>query len=119
MTRAAISALTCVSFKLITVAGAERSGCTAICRKGANFTRVGSAAATGRARNKEFVEPRQIAMYLFRDILAMSYPDIANKVGKRDHTTAIYAFEKISKEINKNQNLNQKVLLIKDLLGKE
>jgi chromosomal replication initiator protein len=60
-----------------------------------------------RNRKKEMVEPRQIAMYLLRDILEMSYPYIGKKLG-RDHTTAIHAIEKISQEINKNSSLNQK-----------
>ncbi|MDP3880789.1 MAG: chromosomal replication initiator protein DnaA [bacterium] len=74
---------------------------------------------TGQCRKKEVVEPRQIAMFLLRDMLSLSYPTIGEKMGKRDHTTAIYAFEKINKEMAKNQNLNQKVLLIKEVLGKE
>lgn len=74
---------------------------------------------TGQCRKKEVVEPRQIAMFLLREMLSLSYPAIGERVGKRDHTTAIYAFEKISKEMSKNQNLNQKVLLIKEILGKE
>ncbi len=72
---------------------------------------------TGRCRKKEVVEPRQIAMYLLRDILNMSYPYIGEKLG-RDHTTAIHSYEKINHEINNNSSLNQKVILIKDLLYK-
>lgn len=72
----------------------------------------------GRSRNKEFVEPRQIAMYLFRDVLSMSYPDIANKVGRRDHTTAIYAYKKIDSGVKNNADLNQKVVMIKEALNK-
>lgn len=60
---------------------------------------------TGQSRKKEVVEPRQIAMYLLRDLLNLSYPAIGEKMGKRDHTTAIYAYEKISKEVGKNQVL--------------
>src|SRR3989344_249691 len=45
----------------------------------------------GRGRKKEIVEPRQIAMYLLRDVLDLSFPYIGEKLGKRDHTTAIYA----------------------------
>ncbi|MEZ4156618.1 MAG: chromosomal replication initiator protein DnaA [Candidatus Paceibacterota bacterium] len=74
---------------------------------------------TGQSRKKEVVEPRQIAMYLLRDLLNLSYPAIGEKMGKRDHTTAIYAYEKISKEVGKNQVLNQKIMLIKDHIGKE
>ncbi len=71
-----------------------------------------------RSRKKEVVEPRQIAMYLLRDILKLSYPHIGERLGKRDHTTAIHACEKISKEISRNTQLNQKILSIKEKLFK-
>lgn len=70
-----------------------------------------------RGRKKEIVEPRQIAIFLLRDILDLSYPYIGEKMG-RDHTTAIHAVEKISQEINKNSSLNQKINLIKESLYK-
>lgn len=70
-----------------------------------------------KGRKKEVVEPRQVAMYLLRDILDMSYPYIGEKLG-RDHTTAIHAVEKINQEINKNSVLNQKVNLIKEAIYK-
>lgn len=85
----------------------------------AGFFEVSSNDLTGRSRKQEIVEPRQIAIYLLRDVLSLSYPFIADKLGKRDHTTAIYAYEKINKGIQENQALNQKVLMIKDLLEKE
>lgn len=69
-------------------------------------------------RNKEIVEPRQIAIYLLREILDLSYPYIGEKLG-RDHTTAIHAYEKINNEINKNSTLYQKILLIKESIYKE
>jgi chromosomal replication initiator protein len=72
----------------------------------------------GRSRKKELVSPRQITMYLLRDMLSLSYPFIGEKIGKRDHTTAIYAFEKISQDMNRSPELNQKILMIKDTLGK-
>jgi chromosomal replication initiator protein len=68
-----------------------------------------------RGRKKEVVEPRQIAMYLLRDILDMSYPYIGEKLG-RDHTTAIHAVEKIGQEINKNASLGQKINMIRDVI---
>lgn len=71
-----------------------------------------------RSRKKEVVEPRQIAMYLLREILKLSYPHIGEKLGKRDHTTVIHACEKISKDIMQNSQLNQKILLIKERLFK-
>lgn len=72
----------------------------------------------GRGRKKEIVEPRQVAMYLLRDVLDLSFPFIGEKVGKRDHTTAMYAFEKISQDVNKNQQLNHKIMMIKEKLTK-
>jgi chromosomal replication initiator protein len=68
-------------------------------------------------RRKEVVEPRQIAIYLLRDISELSYPYIGDKLG-RDHTTAIHSYEKINREINRNPLLNQKILMIKDVIYK-
>ena len=66
-----------------------------------------------KTRRKEIVRPRQIAMYLLRSELKESYPSIGRKFGGKDHTTAIYACEKISKEIEDNSNLTNDVHLIK------
>ena len=68
-------------------------------------------------RRKEIVVPRQVAMYLLRDILELSYPYIGEKLG-RDHTTAIHSYEKVNKEINKNSTLNNKIILIKEVIYK-
>ncbi len=83
----------------------------------ADFFHIGVQDLITRGRKKEVVEPRQIAMYLLRDILEMSYPYIGEKLG-RDHTTAIHAVEKINQEINKNSVLNQKIIMIKEVLYK-
>ena len=72
----------------------------------------------GQSRKKEYVEPRQIAMYFLRDILNMSYPSIGEKLGKRDHTTIIHGCEKIGQEINKNAALNQKIFSIRETINK-
>jgi len=65
------------------------------------------------SRKKEIVKPRQIAMYLLREELKSSFPFIGRKFGGKDHTTAIYAFEKISKELEKSESLNEEINLIK------
>ncbi len=83
------------------------------------YFEIPQADLNGRCRKKSIVEPRQICMYLLREILGLSYPDIGLKLGKRDHTTAIYAFTKLSEEINRNQDLNQKIIAIKDLIYKK
>lgn len=71
-----------------------------------------------RNRKQNVVEPRQITMYLLREILKMSYPNIGEKLGKRDHTTVIHACEKINNEITTNPTFNQKIILIKEQIFK-
>ncbi|MFA5355199.1 MAG: chromosomal replication initiator protein DnaA [Candidatus Paceibacterota bacterium] len=65
------------------------------------------------SRKKEIVKPRQIAMYLLREELKSSYPFIGRKFGGKDHTTAIHACGKITKELESNENLNNEIMLIK------
>ena len=84
----------------------------------AQFFEISMDDLTNHCRKKEVVVPRQIAMYILRDMLELSYPHIGDIVGKRDHTTAIHAYEKITHEINKNNDLNQKITLIKDIINK-
>jgi|LFRM01.1.fsa_nt_gb chromosomal replication initiator protein len=52
-------------------------------------------------RNKEIARPRQLAMYLCRFLLNMTFPQIGNDFGNRDHTTVMHACNKITEEINK------------------
>lgn len=82
----------------------------------ADFFEISPQEITGRCRKKEVAEPRQIAMYLLREIMNLSYPFIGEKLGKRDHTTVIYACEKVGQEINRNHKFNQTILAIKELI---
>lgn len=67
-----------------------------------------------RSRKKDFVRPRQIAMYLMRHELESSYPSIGDKFGGRDHTTAIHSCEKIDKELRTNHDLQEEIQAVKD-----
>lgn len=82
------------------------------------FYEIPTTELIGRGRKKEIVEPRQVAMYLMREMLNMSYPFIAEKMGKKDHTTAIYAFDKMTHTLNKNPSFSQKITMIKELVNK-
>ena len=68
------------------------------------------------SRKREVVRPRQIAMFLLREELRSSFPFIGKKFGGKDHTTAMYAYQKISKEEKKDQNLSEEIKLIKKRL---
>ena len=65
------------------------------------------------SRRQEIVKPRQIAMYLLRENLKCSYPFIGRKFRGKDHTTAIYAKQKIQEELKKNESLAEEINLIK------
>lgn len=65
------------------------------------------------SRKKEVVRPRQIAMFLLREELKSSYPFIGKKFGGKDHTTAIYACEKIGKELQESETLLDEINLIR------
>ncbi len=82
----------------------------------ADFFEITQQDLVDKSRRKEVTVPRQICMYLMRDVLKMSYPHIGDILGKRDHTTAIHAFEKISKDINSKPEFNQQIMLIKERL---
>ncbi|NTU67090.1 MAG: chromosomal replication initiator protein DnaA [Candidatus Moranbacteria bacterium] len=60
-------------------------------------------------RKQDVVRPRQIAMYLMRSELQFSYPGIGEKLGGRDHTTAIHAFEKIAKALSSDEKLIKEI----------
>lgn len=72
-----------------------------------------------RSRKREVVYPRQIAMYLLREDFHGSYPYIGQKLGGRDHTTALHAHEKIQKELKSNGKLVEELRLIREKLYKE
>lgn len=64
------------------------------------------------SRKKEFARPRQIAMYLIKKELKMSFSEIGRKFGGKDHTTVIHACQLIEKEYEENEKIRQEVDLI-------
>lgn len=63
---------------------------------------------TGR-RNKNIVLPRQVAMYLSRELTNYSLPEIGGFFGGKDHTTILYAYNKIKNQLNNDQILKLKI----------
>ncbi|VAW27752.1 Chromosomal replication initiator protein DnaA [hydrothermal vent metagenome] len=70
----------------------------------------------GPKRDREVVVPRQIAMYLLRSELHMSFPKVARELGRKDHTTAIHSVDKIEQAIATNSTVRQQVNEIKEKL---
>ena len=71
----------------------------------------------GKKRTKEIVHPRQVAMYLCRELTDVSFPKIGEAFGKRNHTTIIHAYEKINDELQHNARLKQELSELKQKLG--
>lgn len=69
-----------------------------------------------KTRRKEVVKPRQIIMYIMREDFNSSYPYIGQKLGGRDHTTVIHAYEKIKKNIQIDTILSQEIEQIRSQL---
>lgn len=82
----------------------------------AEFYEISLDDLTGGCRKKELVGPRQIAMYLMREELDISYPSIGHELGGRDHTTAMHAYQKISRGLTENTRLKQEVDMIRQKL---
>ena len=69
----------------------------------------------GRDRSREVVLPRQVAMYLLREE-AISLPQIGQALGGRDHTTVMYAFEKVNGMIEQDDRLRRQIIGIREQL---
>jgi chromosomal replication initiator protein len=66
-----------------------------------------------KKRNREISYPRQIAMYLCRELTDMSLPKIGDEFGGRDHTTVIHAYDKITEDIETNPETRRAVSELK------
>ena len=70
-------------------------------------------------KNKNIVLSRQIAMYLTRKMTSLSFPDIGDKIGGRDHSTVIYATNKIKQTTESDPSLKNIIEDIEDTLKRK
>ena len=71
---------------------------------------------SGNKRSAEIAYPRQIAMYLCREIANMSFPKIGQDFGDRDHSTVMHAYNKIKREVKEKNNTKLIVESVKNLI---
>lgn len=62
-----------------------------------------------KGRHKTIVLPRQVAMYLSRELTDLSLPEIGDSFGGKDHTTVLHSYNKIKEGINNNATLKERV----------
>lgn len=67
---------------------------------------------TSKKRNSEYVLPRQVVMYLCRNLTDASYSTIGKILGKKDHTTVLHGANKIEEELKINEELQNKIDII-------
>ncbi len=103
--KAALEQLTSRARRVVTI--------TQILKTVSEFYDLSESGLFERSRRREVVRPRQIAMYLLREDFHGSYPFIGQKLGGRDHTTALHAYEKISGELKENSKLVEEIRLIR------
>jgi chromosomal replication initiator protein len=69
-----------------------------------------------KKRTKELTVPRQVAMYLIRELLDLSLVEIGNLFGGRDHSTVIHAVNKVEEDLSMDDTFRARVELIRGRL---
>ena len=82
----------------------------------ADFYKIKVADMYSKKRPASIARPRQIAMYLAKDMTQKSLPEIGELFGGRDHTTVLHAVRKIGAERQKNTELNQQLHVLEQTL---
>ena len=82
----------------------------------ANVFGISTDELIGRGRSRDVALPRQVAMYLMREEVNASLPQIGEMLGGRDHTTVMYACEKVADMIERDDRLRRQVIQIRERL---
>lgn len=82
----------------------------------ADFYKIKVADMYSKKRPASIARPRQIAMYLAKDMTKKSLPEIGELFGGRDHTTVLHAVRKIGDERTRNSELNQQLHVLEQTL---
>ena len=86
---------------------------TSIQKNVAEFYNITQSDIIGKKRVKQIVVPRQIAMYLSRELTDYSLPKIGKEFGGKDHTTVLHAIDKIEEELRTDNELQEQLNTLK------
>lgn len=84
----------------------------------ANYFQTSTTELKGKKRVRQIVVPRQIAMYLSRELTDCSLPKIGQEFGGKDHTTVMHACQKIQSQIKTNSDVKTAVFDLKQMLDR-
>jgi chromosomal replication initiator protein len=96
----------------------KKTGIEDIQRKTAEFYKLDVRDLHSKERSRRVARPRQIAMYLSRELTMRSLPEIGRRFGDRDHTTVLHACRRISELCSTDSVLRQEVDFLKQVLSK-
>jgi len=71
----------------------------------ADFFNIALSELRNKRRSRNIVLPRQVAMYLSRQLTNLSLPEIGEAFGGKDHTTVLHSWKKIDRDLKDNRNL--------------
>ncbi len=80
------------------------------------FFGISSDRILSKDRSKDVALPRQVAMYLMRELGGVSLPKIGEELGGRDHTTVMYACDKVADMIETDDRVRRQVLQLREQL---
>ncbi len=83
------------------------------------YFKVSKEDLTGKKKNKEIVEPRQLCIYLITDMLDLPLATIGNMFGGRDHTTVMHARDKMGEKVSSVQRLKTAAQDIRNLVKRQ
>lgn len=92
-------------------AGAESISIDVIQKVIADNYQISVADLKGKKRDKKFVIPRQIAIYIARELTEIAYTELGNEFGGKDHSTIMSAYNKIAEQIKIDSSLESKIQL--------
>jgi len=78
----------------------------------ADYHQISISDLKSKKRNKQFIEPRQIAIYLSRELTEMTYTEIGNEFGGKDHSTIMHSYNAIADNIKIDSKLESKINLL-------
>ena len=88
-------------------------------RKIADFYKLDPREFQSQQRSRRVARPRQVAMFLAREITMRSLPEIGRRFGGRDHTTVLHACRRIAALCEEDPTFKQEIEFLKQVLGKE
>ncbi|MBU1130508.1 chromosomal replication initiator protein DnaA, partial [Patescibacteria group bacterium] len=91
--------------KDVLLEGEKKISIDLIQKKVAKYFDIKTSDMKAKKRSRQVAYPRQVAMYLSRELTDLTLPDIGEHFGGRDHSTVIHACEKIQNELKRDQNV--------------